>query len=112
MTTDSNNDAPAGTRVFTPAELARYDGTDESLPVYLAVKGVVFDVTAAKSMYVPGGGYHCFAGKDASRALGKSSLEPSECVPDYSGLDSEEMETLNKWEAHYRKKYPVVGTVA
>lgn len=98
-------------RTFTPAELAQYNGTNPSLPVYLAVKGTVFDVTANRAMYEPGQGYSVFAGKDASRALGKSSLKPEDCIPDTTGMDAEELETLDKWEAHYRKKYPVVGTV-
>lgn len=53
-------------------------------------------------MYVPGKGYHVFAGKDASRALGKSSLKVEDCVADYSGLTEDEMKTLDKWEGHYR----------
>ncbi|KAI9000371.1 cytochrome b5-like heme/steroid binding domain-containing protein, partial [Hyaloraphidium curvatum] len=89
---------------FTPSELAKYDGTDPSLPVYLAVRGTVFDVSSGRDMYTPGKGYSVFAGKDASRALGKSSLKPEDCVPDTTGLDEEELQTLEKWEAHYRKK--------
>ncbi|KND04955.1 uncharacterized protein SPPG_08863 [Spizellomyces punctatus DAOM BR117] len=111
MTTDSGPTQPPGDKEFTAAELARYDGTNAELPVYLAVKGTVFDVTKNRDMYSPGKGYHVFAGKDASQALGKSSLKPEECVPDYSSLTAEEMETLNKWEAHYKKKYNIVGKV-
>ncbi|KAJ3343772.1 hypothetical protein HDU93_006689 [Gonapodya sp. JEL0774] len=55
------------TRVFTPAELSEFDGKDPAKPVYLAIKGVVFDVSAGKDMYQPGKGYSVFAGKDASR---------------------------------------------
>lgn len=39
----------------------------------------------------PPKGYSVFAGKDSSKALGKSSLEPSDCVGDYSGLTAEEV---------------------
>ncbi|TPX35508.1 hypothetical protein SmJEL517_g02116 [Synchytrium microbalum] len=102
----------SGDKVFSPAELTRYNGTNDSLPIYLAIKGVVFDVTTARDMYKPGAGYHVFAGKDASKALGMSSLKPEDCIADYSGLDAEDMDTLNKWEAHYRKKYTVVGRVS
>ncbi|KAJ3126517.1 hypothetical protein HK098_007417 [Nowakowskiella sp. JEL0407] len=76
---------------FTPEELAKFDGTDDSKPVYLAIKGVVYDVTSARSMYSATGGYHCFAGKDASRALGKSSLKIEDCTPDYSDFNDEEV---------------------
>lgn len=54
---------------LTPAELARYDGTDPSLPIYLAVKGQIFDVSAGAHTYGPGGSYAVFAGHDASRAF-------------------------------------------
>ncbi|KAJ3012133.1 hypothetical protein HKX48_006437 [Thoreauomyces humboldtii] len=96
-------------RTVSAAELSAHDGTDASKPVYLAVKGTVFDVSQARDMYAPGAGYHVFAGKDASKALGKSSLDPADCIPDYSDLNEEERDTLDKWEAHYRKKYTVVG---
>lgn len=52
---------------FTQAELAKYDGTNTDAPIYVAIKGAVFDVSAKKEMYGPGGSYHCFAGKDASQ---------------------------------------------
>ncbi|KAI8914935.1 hypothetical protein PhCBS80983_g05158 [Powellomyces hirtus] len=102
----------AGTDVFTPASLAEFDGKDDKKSVYVAIKGTVFDVTKNRSSYCPGASYHMFAGKDASRALGKSSLNKADCVPDTSGLTEKELETLDKWESFYRKKYPIVGTVA
>ncbi|KAJ3086209.1 hypothetical protein HK102_013410 [Quaeritorhiza haematococci] len=100
---------PPQNHVFTASELAQFDGNDPTKPVYVCVKGTVFDVTKNRSMYSPGAGYHVFAGKDASRALGKSSLKPEDCVADYSTLTPEELETLNKWEQHYTKKYNIMG---
>lgn len=38
-------------RLFTPEELAKYDGTDADLPVYLAVLGRVYDVTEGREFY-------------------------------------------------------------
>ncbi|KAJ3344169.1 hypothetical protein HDU83_005370 [Entophlyctis luteolus] len=135
---------PPGTRAFSPAELAKYNGIDAAQPVYLALKGVVYDVSSARNMYSPGSGYSAFAGKtsrfciacgaggmklcqipaasdfnanisfngqDASRALGMSSLKAEDCVADYSTLNAEQMETLDKWVAFYQKKYDIVGTV-
>ncbi|KAI9338562.1 cytochrome b5-like heme/steroid binding domain-containing protein [Zopfochytrium polystomum] len=107
MSSDSGPTNPPGTRVFSAAELAQFDGKDDSKPVYLAIKGVVFDVTKNRAMYAPGQGYSVFAGKDASKALGKSSLKPEDCAADYSSLNEEEMGTLNKWDAFYRKKYDI-----
>jgi predicted heme/steroid binding protein len=51
------------------AELAQFDGTDESKPIYLAINGTIFDVSANRRTYGPGGSYHIFAGRDASRAF-------------------------------------------
>ncbi|RMC12415.1 hypothetical protein DUI87_09930 [Hirundo rustica rustica] len=42
--------AEAPVRLFTEPELARYDGHQEGQPIYLAVKGVVFDVTSGKGL--------------------------------------------------------------
>ncbi|KAK0634353.1 hypothetical protein B0T17DRAFT_513097 [Bombardia bombarda] len=54
---------------LTPAELAAYDGTDESKPIYLAINGTIYDVSANRRTYGPGGSYHIFAGADASRGF-------------------------------------------
>ncbi|KAK5945501.1 hypothetical protein PMZ80_002706 [Knufia obscura] len=54
---------------LAPAELAKYDGSDPILPIYLAVNGTIFDVSAGAHTYGPGGSYHAFAGHDASRAF-------------------------------------------
>jgi len=54
---------------LTPQELARYDGSDSTLPLYLAVNGTIFDVSAGAHTYGPGGSYHAFAGHDASRGF-------------------------------------------
>jgi predicted heme/steroid binding protein len=58
---------------FTHEELSKYDGTDASLPIYVAIKGSVFDVSTKKESYGPGAGYHCFAGKDASKVISQGS---------------------------------------
>ncbi|SPO03302.1 related to DNA damage response protein [Cephalotrichum gorgonifer] len=53
---------------LTLEELAAYDGTDTSKPIYLAINGTIYDVSAGARIYGPGGSYHWFAGCDASRA--------------------------------------------
>ncbi|KAG9072002.1 hypothetical protein KI688_006221 [Linnemannia hyalina] len=98
--------------IFTSNELAKHDGTDASIPIYVAIKGSVFDVSTKKEMYGPGAGYHCFAGKDASKALGKSSLKPEDCIADYSDLDEKELKTLDDWFIFFEKRYPIVGKTA
>lgn len=58
-----------GEVTLTPAELALHNGTDPSLPIYIAINNTVFDVTAGKHTYGPGGSYSVFAGKHATRAF-------------------------------------------
>ncbi|KAG0302006.1 hypothetical protein BGZ98_007872 [Dissophora globulifera] len=99
-------------KTFTPAELAQHDGSTPGESIYVAIKGTIFDVSTKATMYGPGGGYHCFAGKDASKALGMSSLKPEDCIADYSGLDEKEMKTLDDWVVFFEKRYPIIGTVA
>jgi len=57
--TDSGAAPP---RQFTAEELAAYDGSDPDKPVFMSVRGTVFDVTAGRSFYGPGGPYAAFAG--------------------------------------------------
>ncbi|KAI9283930.1 cytochrome b5-like heme/steroid binding domain-containing protein [Umbelopsis sp. AD052] len=106
MATEPPKDTP-----FKPSELAAFDGTDSSKPIYVAIKGNVYDVTKKPEMYGAGSGYNCFAGKDASKALGKSSLKPEDCVADYSSLDEKEMETLDGWVNFFQQRYNIVGKV-
>lgn len=49
-------------------ELRVHDGSDASRSIYLAINGTIYDVSASPTFYGPGGSYHHFAGRDASRA--------------------------------------------
>ncbi|GMN40275.1 hypothetical protein TIFTF001_009517 [Ficus carica] len=97
---------------MTPQELLQYNGTDPSKPIYVAVKGRVFDVTAGKSFYGPGGPYAMFAGKDASRALAKMSKNEEDISPSLHGLSDKEIGVLNDWEKKFEAKYTVVGCLS
>lgn len=79
-----------GKRIFTREELEKYNGSDPSLPLLLAIKGQVFDVTKNSKLYTEGA-YGVFLGKDASNALGKSSTSIQDCHADYSQLNEEEV---------------------
>eukprot|EP01027_Heterolobosea_sp_BB2_P014289 GEZU01020541.1.p1 GENE.GEZU01020541.1~~GEZU01020541.1.p1 ORF type:complete len:139 (-),score=20.72 GEZU01020541.1:6-422(-) len=61
---DNNNAAEVmiPDREFTIEEISKHDGSNADLPVYLAVNGIVFDVSAGRAVYAPGGGYSVFAG--------------------------------------------------
>lgn len=63
--------------------------------------GTVFDVSHKRETYGKGGSYSLFAGKDASKALGKSSLKEEDASPDYSDLPEPEMKVLNEWHAFF-----------
>ncbi|KAJ5523760.1 hypothetical protein N7494_010410 [Penicillium frequentans] len=92
-----------------PAQLSLYDGSDESLPIYLAVNGSIFDVSANPGMYGPGGGYHFFAGRDATRAFVTGCFS-DDLTPDLTGVEEMFMpvedveETLTSAEKKVRRE--------
>ena len=78
------------------------------MPVYLAVRGKVFDVTPGKNFYGPGGPYENFAGRDASRGLACGSFDEDMLtqnlygpLDDLSGLGHDEMQALQDWEDRF-----------
>lgn len=54
---------------FTSDELQAFDGSDPEKPIYLALDGAVYDVTAGKEYYQKNGSYNYLAGKDSSKEL-------------------------------------------
>uniref|UniRef100_A0A3Q3XRL7 Cytochrome b5 heme-binding domain-containing protein n=1 Tax=Mola mola TaxID=94237 RepID=A0A3Q3XRL7_MOLML len=100
-------------RLFTEEELQRYDGSEEGQPIYMAVKGVVFDVTKGKEFYGKDAPYNALVGKDSTRAVAKMSLDPSDLTSEVTGLTDEQLESLNSvFEGTYKAKYPIVGYTA
>eukprot|EP00760_Papus_ankaliazontas_P011221 PhM_4_TR1468/c0_g1_i1/m.59801/K17278/PGRMC1_2; membrane-associated progesterone receptor component len=95
-------------RTFSIIDLAKHT---EPPAIYISVKGIVYDVTTGADFYGPGGGYSVFAGKDASRALGKMQVSAAECNCGWENLSEEHAKTLEEWVAKYKTKYPVVGTL-
>ena len=88
------------------------------MPVYLAVRGKVFDVTPGRNFYGPGGPYENFAGRDASRGLACGSFDEDMLtkdlhgpLDDLKGLGDEEMGALADWEGRFSEKYMVVGNL-
>jgi membrane-associated progesterone receptor component len=100
---------PIEPRDFTLEELRVFDGTNNN-PIYVAVKGKVYDMTRARDFYGPGGPYHVFAGRDASRALALHSTDPKDVEnSSLEGLTADELDTLNDFIMTFEAKYPVVG---
>lgn len=102
---------------FVPRTLCKFNGKDDP-KVYLAIQGTVFDVTAGKGFYGPGGPYENFAGRDASRGLALNSFDPAVLTPldepldTLESLSAEEKESLLNWKTHFENKYIVVGTLS
>lgn len=54
---------------YTLTELAKYNGSDRALPIYIGLNGLVYDVSSGKKFYEQGGTYNWLAGKDSSKDL-------------------------------------------
>ena len=74
--------------VITTESLAQYNGSDPSLPIYIAFEGLVYDVSEGSKFYAPGGAYNFLAGTDGTTLL---RIAGGETI---------------------KKKYPVVGTLS
>ncbi|KAG6872926.1 hypothetical protein C0995_005184 [Termitomyces sp. Mi166 len=93
--------APPKDDPYTTEELKKYDGSTPGLPLYVAIKGTIFDVSHKASIYGPGCSYSIFAGKDGSKGLGMSSLKPEDAVADYSGLNEADRKVLDDWHTFF-----------
>ncbi|XP_048047693.1 neudesin [Megalobrama amblycephala] len=97
-------------RLFTEEELQRYDGSEDGQPIYMAIKGVVFDVTTGKEFYGKGAPYNALVGKDSTRAVAKMSLDPADLTHDTTGLTENQLQSLEQiFKGTYKAKYPIVG---
>ncbi|CAN6574029.1 hypothetical protein ACFX13_046691 [Malus domestica] len=96
-------------RLFTVEELALYNGTDVSLPIFLGILGSVFDVTKGKSHYGEGGGYNHFSGRDASRAFVSGNFTGDGLTDSLRGLSSTQVKSVVEWRDFYFKSYTFVG---
>ncbi|GAA6063481.1 hypothetical protein JCM10212_000997 [Sporobolomyces blumeae] len=95
-------------------QLSLHDGTDPSLPLYLAVDGDVYDVSdGGRANYGPGGAYHVFAGRDAARAFVTGCFQ-THLTHDLRGLTDKELASLAHWKQFYANhaKYRKIGTVS
>ncbi|KAI0364620.1 cytochrome b5 [Pilatotrama ljubarskyi] len=101
-------------QTYTPKTLAPFNGQDGKR-ILLAIKGVVYDVTAGRNFYGPNGMYANFAGRDASRGMAKQSFDEDMLTPIDQPLDKlddltpEEIENMKGWMEHFSSKYIVCG---
>lgn len=96
---------------FTAESLAEFNGEGDG-PIYISVKGVVYDCTSGADFYGPGKPYAIFAGKEVSRSLAKMDISDVEANAGWNNLTPEHLETLQSWVNKYKEKYPVVGVFA
>jgi len=106
---------PVVFQTFTPRTLLKNNG-ENGKPVYLAVRGKVYDVSSGRNFYGPGGPYENFAGRDATRGLACQSFDEDMLTKDLDGplddckdLDKDQIENLSGWIERFDEKYLVVG---
>ncbi|KAJ1968643.1 hypothetical protein IWQ62_001118 [Dispira parvispora] len=112
--TNWHNWVPRTKLVLSDQELAQYDGSDPSLPIYLAINGRVYDVSASPHYYGPYGAYGVFSGKDAARAWGTNCLQtPSHLTYDVRDLSEDQLAAIKGWQDFYdnHHTYYYVGEV-
>jgi len=98
-------------RDFTVEQLREFDGSNNN-PIFIGLCGEVFDVSNAADFYGLGSSYHCFAGRNATRAMAKLSFEEEDLSnPSVDDLGPFERSTLEDWydKFRYYKNYPIVG---
>mmetsp|Transcript_29599 Transcript_29599/g.62215 ORF Transcript_29599/g.62215 Transcript_29599/m.62215 type:complete len:224 (-) Transcript_29599:47-718(-) len=100
----------------TREQLEEMDGYDGA-PLYLSIKGRVYDVSAGAKFYGEGKEYHDWIGKDASRSFGmgcRGGLDRMgrECLSEsLEGLNEKELKEIDRWVELYEThdKYTFVG---
>ena len=103
---------------LTPDELSEYDGrfltdSSERAPLFLAIHGRIYDVTAGSAFYGPGRKYHKLVGKDATRAFCTGCLEADCLIANTAGLTETQLREAARWIELYEHhdKYKLVGAV-
>jgi predicted heme/steroid binding protein len=114
---------PTTMRIFTVEDLSKYsgagkthDGDDDlsNTPIYLAIVGHVFDVTAGRAYYGDGGGYSFFSGTDGARAFVSGNFSEDGVVDTVDDFDYEQILGVEHWLKFYQtenegQKYFQVG---
>lgn len=95
--------------LLSAEELAKHDGTDPNIPVYIAILGRVYDVEKGRRHYEVGSGYNVFAGRDSTPSFVTGKFVREEATDDVKGLSPEEMMGVKEWLDFYRKDYSYVG---
>ena len=110
----SGGSRASDTYTFSRSDLAHYTGENKDLPILIAIKGKVFDVTRGKGYYGPNGSYHFFAGRDGSRSFSTGCFDPKnpECTEKSHVIDDltdAQKKDVEGWATFYEEKYDFVG---
>ncbi|KAH7146926.1 hypothetical protein B0J13DRAFT_664694 [Dactylonectria estremocensis] len=109
----SNKIRPLPRQCFTLGHLAEYKGhiQEENLekPIYVAVSGIVYDVSSSRALYGVDGPCACFAGRDITVALAKGNMDVADVKLEDIALSETEMTNLRKLEQKFIDKYEVIG---
>eukprot|EP01124_Arcella_intermedia_P018011 TRINITY_DN24987_c0_g1_i1.p1 TRINITY_DN24987_c0_g1~~TRINITY_DN24987_c0_g1_i1.p1 ORF type:complete len:242 (-),score=33.60 TRINITY_DN24987_c0_g1_i1:28-681(-) len=108
-----NRKNSCGLSVFislTEEELLHYNGLN-SKPIYIALKGNIYDVSKNSDYYGPEQPYHSFAGKNITTTLAKKSIEFLYESCEWEHLSMEEKRNVEYWESIFKQRYTLVGFV-
>eukprot|EP01036_Dinobryon_divergens_P022723 gene22723-31008_t len=96
---------------MTLAELAEMDGRTENTPIYISIKGQIFDISEGRAMYGPGKGYHPLVAKEAASAFAFGCFEDECFKTPIDNLSPEQLVEVDRWIDLYRNhdKYKLVG---
>lgn len=106
-----NLDRGADDFTMTLEQLSEMDGRTETTPIYISVKGNIYDVSAAREMYGPGGAYSGFSGRDATRGFANGCMEERCMTSSLEGLTEVERKEIDRWVElyHNHDKYTYIG---
>ncbi|CAG0897190.1 unnamed protein product [Darwinula stevensoni] len=107
---DEDGDALLQDIVLTPEELALMTDRDEK-PIYLALLGRIYDVSAGRKRYGPGGSHAFFTGRDGSRAFVTGDFTDASLTDEVSGLSVQDYRRLDEWSDFYDREYEYIGKV-
>eukprot|EP00658_Telonema_sp_P-2_P080293 TRINITY_DN7963_c0_g2_i1.p1 TRINITY_DN7963_c0_g2~~TRINITY_DN7963_c0_g2_i1.p1 ORF type:complete len:351 (+),score=55.03 TRINITY_DN7963_c0_g2_i1:401-1453(+) len=97
--------------VLSAEELARHDGSDERLPVYIGLAGHVLDVSRSRNLFGSGKPRGCWSGRDATMAILHKTCEQSQLDRTLEDASEAEVVQLERSLRYFLTKYTKVGTL-
>ena len=89
------------------------EGPSDPRPLWLSIRGRVYDVSRGEKFYGKEGPYHVFVGRDATRAFCTGCLEPECLIPGLEGLSPKQIREADRWAEffEFHDRYSFVGTL-